>query len=83
MIILVNDVNDNKPHFLKSHFIFTVQEDAPIGYVLADHLSATDADIDVSHMIYNNSNVIASYCSVASPIPVLRSADVKQNQIVS
>jgi len=52
VIILVNDVNDNKPHFLKSHFVFTVQEDAPIGYVLADQLSATDADIDKQNKRY-------------------------------
>ena len=83
MIILVNDVNDNKPHFLKSHFVFTVQEDAPIGYVLADQLSATDADIDVSHIVFNNDVTITCYCSVVSPILILGSGNVNQNAFVS
>ena len=47
VIILVNDVNDNKPAFQKSHYTFAVEENAPIGFVLADHFSAKDADIDV------------------------------------
>lgn len=46
VIILVNDVNDNKPAFQKSHYTFAVEENAPIGFVLADHFSAKDADID-------------------------------------
>lgn len=47
VIILVNDVNDNKPLFHKSHYTFTVDENAPIGHVLTDQFSASDADIDV------------------------------------
>ena len=48
VIILVNDVNDNKPTFQKKHYTFAVEESAPIGHVLVDQMSASDADIDVS-----------------------------------
>ena len=51
MIILVNDVNDNKPQFQKSHYTFSVEESAPFGYVLADQFIASDADIDVSTLV--------------------------------
>ena len=47
VIILVNDVNDNRPTFKKDHYTFSVKENAPIGFALNEQFSAVDADIEV------------------------------------
>eukprot|EP00112_Aurelia_sp_Birch-Aquarium-sp1_P014283 Seg3075.2 transcript_id=Seg3075.2/GoldUCD/mRNA.D3Y31 product=Cadherin-23 protein_id=Seg3075.2/GoldUCD/D3Y31 len=49
VIILINDVNDNKPSFTKSHYTFRVKENVPHGFVLAEQFSAVDADIEKKH----------------------------------
>ncbi|XP_065063500.1 cadherin-89D-like isoform X2 [Rhopilema esculentum] len=46
VIILVNDVNDNRPTFKKDHYTFTVKENAPIGFALNEQFSAVDTDIE-------------------------------------
>eukprot|EP00794_Sanderia_malayensis_P011749 gene11749-12969_t len=46
VIILLNDVNDNKPIFLKTNYVFQIREDAKPGYVIAEQFSVADADIE-------------------------------------
>ena len=46
--VQLNDVNDLIPTFKNSSYIFTVDEDRPIGFIISQQLSATDNDATVS-----------------------------------
>ena len=47
--IQLNDVNDFIPTFKNSSYVFTVDENKPIGFIISQQLTATDNDATVSH----------------------------------
>ncbi|XP_028431059.1 cadherin EGF LAG seven-pass G-type receptor 2 isoform X2 [Perca flavescens] len=49
--ILVNDVNDNSPRFLRDHYVGTVMEDVPV-FTSVVQVSATDRDSGLNGRVF-------------------------------
>ncbi|XP_074522154.1 cadherin EGF LAG seven-pass G-type receptor 2 isoform X2 [Halichoeres trimaculatus] len=49
--ILVNDVNDNSPRFLRDHYVGSVMEDVPV-FTSVVQVSATDRDSGLNGRVY-------------------------------
>ncbi|XP_053574662.1 protocadherin Fat 2 [Bombina bombina] len=60
VIIQVLDINDLRPLFLKTSYMFKIKEDAPLKTVLGK-ISATDADLGQNAMFYYKLNTQSSF----------------------
>jgi len=53
--IQLNDVNDFVPTFKNSSFVFVIDEDKPVGYIITQHIAATDGDATATNNAFQYS----------------------------